>query len=182
MLVAAFIVTLLSLAIAKYVVIYGATHEHDYLKRIAIIQCLKEKEKQPNCELQPLRHNCKEFLKKAEDDDHDSDGYQKNVLFRKLSLALSVTMITTSLILGGLFYDLHILSCILEPSEEFIDYNTTTQTVELRFSENLSRSQTAVGVISLFLGIGFLLNCFLFYFCTFKIVNSWKEKLITEPA
>jgi len=175
MLVAAFIVTLLSLAIAKYVVIYGASHEDDYLKRIAVIQCLQEKE-QSNCELQPLRHQCEGFLKKSNCD----DNYRRNVLFRKLSLALSVTMITTSMTLGGLFYDLHILSCILEPSEDFIDYNTTTQTVELRYSENLSRSQTAVGVILLFLGIGFLLNCFLFYFCTFKIVNSWKEKLIEE--
>ena len=186
MLVAAFIVTLLSLAIAKCVVIYGASHEDKFLKRIAIMQCLQEKEEQSKCISQPFKEKCKKFLMNPkyddddDDDEDDNDRYRRNTLCRKLSLLLSITIITTSMILGGLFYDLHLLSCILEPSEDFIDYNTTTQTVELRYSENLSRSQTAVGVISLLLGIGFLLNCFLFYFCTFRIVNSWKEKLIMD--
>ena len=167
MLVAAFIITLLSLAIAKCVIIFGATHENCYLRRIAIIQCLQEK----SCNSQSFKKQCKQFLNECPDE------YWSNTLCRKISLILSVSIITTSMILGGLFYDLHLLSCILEPSEDFIEYNTTTQTVELRFSDNLSQSQTAVGAISFVLGIAFLVNCFLFYFCTFWVVNGWKQKL-----
>ena len=170
MLVAAFIITLLSLAIAKCIVIFGANHEDYYLRRIAIIQCLQEKQSS-HCISQSFKQQCKQFL------DECPGEYWSNTLCRKISLILSVSIITTSMILGGLFYDLHLLSCILEPSEDFIEYNATTQTVELRFSDNLSRSQTAVGAISFILGIAFLLNCFLFYFCTFWVVNGWKQKL-----
>jgi len=171
-LVASFIITILSLAIAKCVVIFGATHEDCYLRRIAIIQCLQEKSTKSGwCNSQSFKEKCKLFL------DEFPDKYRSNMLCRKISLILSIAIITTSMILGGLFYDLHLLSCILEPSEEFIEYNATTQTVELRYSDNLSRSQTAVGAISSLLGIAFLLNCFLFYFCTFKIVNDWKQEL-----
>ena len=175
MLVAAFILTILSLAIAKCVIIFGATHEDCYLRRIAVMQCLQEKPKKSDCcNAQLFKRKCKQFLTECPDE------YRRNVLCRKTSLTLSVVIITTNLILGGLFYDLHLLSCILEPSEEFIEYNTTTQTVELRYSDNLSRSQKVVGAISLFLGIAFLLNCFMFYYCTFWVVNGWKQKLTEE--
>ena len=174
MLVAAFIVTLLSLAIAKCVIIYGASHEDCYLRRIAIMQCLQDRQSSGRHGSQSFKQKCKEFLSECPDE------YWRNMLCRKMSLTLSVIIITTAMILGGLFYDLHLLSCILEPSEESIEYNTTTQTVELRFSDNLSHSQTAVGAISFFLGIAFLLNCFLFYYCTFWVVNGWKQKLTKE--
>ena len=178
MLVSAFIITLLSLAIAKCVVIFGATHEDCYLRRIAIIQCLQEKPKKSDCSIaQSFKQKCKQFLTDCE----CPDKYQSNMLYyRKISLTLSIIIITTTLILGGLFYDLHLLSCILEPSEEFIEYNATTQTVELRYSDNLSRGQTAVGAISFFLGIAFMVNCFMFYYCTFWVVNSWKQRLAEE--
>ena len=82
MLVGAFIVTLLSLAIAKCVIIYGASHEDCYLRRIAIMQCLQDRQSSGRGGSQSFKQKCKEFLTVCPDE------YWRNMLCRKMSPTL----------------------------------------------------------------------------------------------
>jgi len=54
---------------------------------------------------------------------------------------LSVVTVALALGLSLLVYDLCVLSCVFEPSDDFIEYKEAKQAVEIRYSDKLSLFQ-----------------------------------------
>lgn len=75
-----------------------------------------------------------------------------------------------------LSYDLHSLSCIKGVSEDFIDYDNTTQTVQLRFPETVINLQQAGVVIAFVLITVLAILALLFFWNTRIIISKMKEK------
>jgi len=97
--------------------------------------------------------------------------------YRRLLLFFSVLIVVITLGLSLLFYDLHVLSCVFEPSDDFIEYKEAKQAVEIHYSDNLSLSQKIAGGILFALFILFFINCFLFYHCTSLMIHKLKDSL-----
>ena len=173
MLFIALSLSLITYFIVKVAIIVGASHEETYIMRIAIIQCLQDKK------ASELPENCwlKQDTKQILDGDQNLTEWKRHSLWRKVSLIFSVCILLVSLGLSLLFYDLHILSCLFEPSEDFIEYKREMRKVELRYSDALTASQKTVGIILFLLALIFLLNCLNVYYYTFKAVDSLKQNL-----
>ena len=100
--------------------------------------------------------------------------------YRRMLLLFSVLILVIALGLSLLFYDLHVLSCVFESSEDFIEYDKAKQAVELRYSDNLSLSQKIAGAILGALLFLFFIDCFIFYHFTLTIIHKLKESLKTK--
>ena len=96
---------------------------------------------------------------------------------RIIALLISVFLLPSTVFLAFTSYDLHALSCIVEPSEEFINYDPSTNTVELRYSDNiLWFRRIIVGFIILF-SLVLLINAGCFYLCNSIIINNLKPRV-----
>ena len=90
------------------------------------------------------------------------------------TLFISVILTLIIIPLAFMSYDLHALSCLVETSDEYIDYDSLTHTVELRYSDNmLLFRKTIIGFIILF-SLLFLLNAGCFYLSNSIIINHMK--------
>ena len=79
-----------------------------------------------------------------------------------------------------LSYDLHSVSCIAGISEDFINYDNTTHTVELRFPDEVITFQQIGAVIAFFLVIAILDLALVFYLSTKYITNKMKDHAVHE--
>jgi len=190
LLLIAFFLTLLLFFIVKCTVIFGAIHEDRYLKRIAVIQCLEElKEKNHLKKIkaqEEINLSLEGIEKFLEETSYNLDKFAViNIscyhrycyYYRRLLLFFSVLIVVMALGLSLLFYDLHVLSCVFEPSDDFIEYKEAKQAVEIQYSDNLSLSQKIAGGVLFALFILFFINCFFFYHCTSLMIHRLKDSL-----
>ena len=101
-------------------------------------------------------------------------------LSRKISLLLSVALLPIDMFLASMTYDLHPLSCILEPGDDYINYDNTTETVKLGFTENVVTFQHSMAFLIIVIGIFFILNILLFYKVNSWIIGKFKMELATK--
>jgi len=188
LLLIAFFFTLSVFFIVKCTIVFGAMHEDLFLKRIAVIQCLEEQAKTKhlkdiNTQKEINPEGIKNFM---EDTNYDLDKIEVISIpcyhrycycYRRLLLFLSVVIVVLALGLSLLVYDLHVLSCVFEPSDDFIEYKEAKQAVEIRYSDKLSLFQKIAGGLLFALFLLFLFNCFLFYHCTLLMIHKLKKSL-----
>ena len=96
---------------------------------------------------------------------------------RKINLILSVVLLPITIFLAFMSYDLHALSCtIADPSklEKFINYDPSTQTVELKYTDKILVFRNVMGFLILILSLVLLFNAACFYFCNSIIINNMK--------
>ena len=99
--------------------------------------------------------------------------------FRITTLIISVMLLPSTIFLVFISYDLHPLSCIVGPAEEFIEYDPSTKAVELRYSNNMLLFQKMIGFVILVSAIVLLLNAACFYLLNSIIVNNLKPSVKT---
>ena len=80
--------------------------------------------------------------------------------------------------LSYLSYDLHPLACIVIPAEEHIQYDATTKSVHLEFSDQLRTFQAVAGWVVLGLTISFLMLIYLFHKVSVKVVKGAHNYII----
>ena len=170
LLLVAFFITLLVFFIVKLTIIFGAKHDDYYLKRIGLLQFLEEKTKFQSEDIETMLKDTNYNLDKC-------DCLPSCCFPRRMLLFLSIIFLVIGMGLSLLFYDLHVLSCVFEQSDDFIGYDEVKEAVELRFSDNLSLSQKIAGGILIGLFFLFLINCFIFYHCTLFTIDNLKESL-----
>ena len=78
--------------------------------------------------------------------------------------------------LSYLSYDLHPLTCIVQPAEEFISYNATSNRVEIDFSNHLRDFQRSTGAIVIVLSLAFLFLAWCFYYLSNKVIEYIKDE------
>ena len=101
--------------------------------------------------------------------------------FRITTLIILVLLLHSTIFLVFISYDLHPLSCIVRPAEEFIEYDSFTKTVELRYSDDMLLFQKMIVFVILVSAIVYLLNAACFYLPNSMIVNNLKDELNDEP-
>ena len=168
LLLVAFFLTLAIFFIVKLSIICGAKHDSEYLKRIAVLQYLEEEANKQEKKL--TNEDIQKFLSASID-------LKCYLCCSRASLFFSIVILVIGMGLSLLFYDLHVLSCVFKPSDDFIAYNRTKQAVELRYSDNLSKSQKAAGGILFGLFLIFLMNCFIFYHSTTTAIQHLKKHI-----
>ena len=94
---------------------------------------------------------------------------------RMANLLISVILKLIIVPLAFMSYDLHALSCIVETTDEFINYDPLTNTVELRYSDNMKLFRYIIlfGILLPSLLV-FLINAVCFYLCNSIIINNMK--------
>ena len=93
---------------------------------------------------------------------------------RLVNIFISVIYMLIIVSLAFMSYDLHALSCIAETSDEFIDYDPFTNTVELRYSDNMKSFQQTIVFFILMFSLLYLLNAGSFYLCNSIIIKNMK--------
>ena len=198
MLFSAFTATLLILTISKLAILWGNKAGISHLWKIAVVQQLQVAKKSDfteyNCngdqlvtaqynllgkyvsvcsfsEIEPIyTHNCCNMAKKF------SEMQCFNCL-RITTLLISVFLLPSAIFLSFISYDLHLLSCIVGPAEEYINYDPSDNTVELRYSDNILLFQKIIGFIIFVSVLILLLNAVCFYLSNSVIVDKFKPSV-----
>ena len=181
MLIGTFSFTLVAFFVTKLTIIFASKHGLPYLWKISVVQYAIE------CEDKTTKFDiCKDpdtycdiyLVRKKMNKLQISSNWLR--LSRKISLLLSVTLLPIGMFLASITYDLHPLSCILEPTDDYIDYDNTTETVKLRFTENVVTFQHVMAFLIIVIGIIFILNILLFYKVNSWIIGKFKMELATK--
>ena len=102
------------------------------------------------------------------------------IKIRKLIPYLSLSALVSAMVFGALSYDLHLVSCINGIPEDSINYNSATQTVELRFTDSVIVFQRISVFLTLVAVIFIILFAWWFYKATYKIVSIMEAKVENE--
>ena len=187
MLFGAFALTLMILTITKLTIVIGNSTGISHLWKIAVVQYLQAWQATEDTDARLTDDElAKVYLNLLKT--YESKSFLSNNLLQKavsivngffktlklINLGISVFILHITVGLALISYDLHASSCLWEPSEEFINYDLSTQTVELRHSENILLSQNIIFGFILFFGLVLLLNAGCFYLCNSIIINNLK--------
>lgn len=188
MLIAAFVATLITFTVTKLAILCGAKHGYPSLWRIAIIKNLQEeiesqrsstrydeqKAKQIACCYRELL--TKEYYKKYKKE-LNTNLISISNYFRMTTLFLSTVGLPSGILMSFLSYDLHPLSCIFGPSEDYISYNVTTEAVYMNFSESILTYQRVTAGIIVVLGVCYIINASCFYCFNMCIIYIFKKQV-----
>jgi len=180
LLVGALIFTLKAFFFTKLAIIIGSKHGLKHLWRIAVVQYALECKKGQHAGINHCRtpETYRQLLENSNIDDFNIMNRQK--CFRTFSLIISILLLPIGMFLAFITYDLHPISCMLEPGDDFIDYDSTTETVQIQFTDNVVRFQRVMAYLIIVIVITFTLNVVAFFWLNIWIVNSLKEQVSKE--
>ena len=183
MLISVFSATLAFFSIAKIFALYnvGKVEALGDLWNIAVIQHLKKATSHINYKSEAVKNLAKLYqgmLDKGMSIRFFNEvKTMKRVKRRKAFSYLPTILLSLSIPISALSYDLHPLSCIVGVSEDNIHYNTVTQTVDLNFSDGVVNFQRAAVVCIYFLIIPIFPIAYVFYKDTNTLVDIMEAEV-----
>ena len=88
------------------------------------------------------------------------------------SLVLNSLILPFAILITATTYDLHPISCIIGPGDQFIEYNEATKTVEIGYRDGIVLYQIIAWITVILLWLMFAINTYCFYWSNFKIVKE----------
>jgi len=161
------------LLLVKLTVVGAAKHGYNYMWQLATLQYFHEE--LDNAKLHAERDaRCYAMLLTKE---IKTEVPATANHLRKFFLRYSVFLLPLLLLLTGLSYDSHPLSCMVGPSEETIMYNSSTNRVELRYSDNILRFQQVMAIFVIYLALLFIGCVIGFFCCNYWIIKKFKKQV-----
>ena len=183
MLVSVFSATLAFFCISKIFALYniGKVESLSDLWNIAVMQHLKKATSRINYKSEAVKNFAKLYqgmLDKGMSIKFFNEiKTLANVKRRRVLSFMPTILLSISIPIGALSYDLHPLSCIAGVSEDNINYNTVTQTVEMKFSNAIINFQR-VAVLCILILIGSVFPiAYVFYRDTRTLVNKMETEV-----
>ena len=186
MLLSVFIGTLVFYAASKFFALWSITGSDSLtdLWHMGVMKHLKrpmEKATYSSDGAVQLAKCYRDLLSKEIPENVYSEMKNLSIVKRRKSIPYwSLMLLVSVLVFGALSYDLHPLSCINGIPEKSIDYNDTTQTVELRFPGSMIIYQRVGVFITFVLLVALILFAGQFYQVTREIVDIMEVKVDSE--
>ena len=170
LLIGSFAFALVSFMITKITILCASVHGYTYLWHVAVVRSIQKVRI-----VKPATKNMVDKFKEAYTT-LLSDGCKQSIpgacTCRMASLVLNSLILPFAILITATTYDLHPISCLVGPGDQFIEYNETTKTVEIRYRDGIVLYQITAWITVALLWLTFAINIYCFYWSNLKIVKE----------